>query len=261
MKPNNTGSLPETVLQGETIQQDVADIITQATAAGWPADVMHQSMVASGVVLGVSKVQESFKDAATATVAILRSAIESIDKTILSCADTDSIEAMNELRHRFQRLLKQRADIVLGIFHDHIENEYGVSARTLAMEVEEDTDATNTRVGFVAYSKSPTYFAAWQTLKQANDIRTYGCQCSACLVAAAGSRMPESFKDLRDGIADAPSLDELFSEFGAFILGHLRMARDGIMEGTNLGVHTGSPSDDQVIDALKTFMSGLRGNL
>lgn len=226
--------LAEQIINLPIVREKVENIVKQAADIGASGNVLWESLVFSGVVLGVEQAQQSFEAAATDNVNILRTMVGKIDTAILSCSDAESITAMNGVRQMAQKYLIERTRVLSGMFLTMVKEEYGIEAHHITDTAGPEGYSSKelVTIGFFLYRRIPSYFVAWETLQQQDMYMSMQCKCIGCVQKTIAGQVISEGDFMKVAFAKNRSMDHLFSGFAIDTIKQLREQLSNILEGT-----------------------------
>lgn len=265
---DHTPSLPESLAISPEVRARAAEIITQAKTLNLSQSELMDSLVVSGVALGVESVQAHFLNIAQAQVALLRTVQSQVDAAIMSTSDPDTIRTLDSLRKSVSAPLLERSRILRGMLIDTAKSEMGVDATFLVgnQDVRDYPRAALSSLGFAAYRRSAIYFVSWFSHHQANTLKDQACKCPTCLPLTLRLAQVSESEFMDKALNSGMSMDDLFSAFGEHIVNYYREALQGIDAGFAAGHGAGDASTDPATTetpaaALTRFLGNMRGPL
>lgn len=256
---NGAFSLTDLLLQERSVDSRINKVIERSTAeSSLTGEALWQTLVASGVNIGVDATKMFFTQLLSRQIFNLRNAIKMLDDSLQFITDDEAYKKVAEVKSAFAKELLDNANVVRGNFATSMVEMYGVPKQYLdgTKDMGSITEQELQCIGLFAMEKAPSYFYAWQAADEDDSLQSYKCRCLVCLTKDRTPKRSMS-EAISTGAARYGALDKLLVAFARFLMDEFSSNLSRLIDGVQPYSH--DSEDESTDEAVGKVIRGLMG--
>lgn len=250
--------LAEKLLGSEDFSIILDGIMENAKSSDMEGDDLLGSLVASGAVAGIERAQKYFIEESIGSVKYAKLALKHVDEAMLCVGDEEGREALVRLRKRFSDALSEHSKMMYERYIESANKSMGLPRKYLehSGEAAKHSRMELQVVGFIVYQHAPLYFKAWSYFNTSDSLASLECRCMSCLVSGMMGKAPDAAALLSTAVDMSGGLDNLFCEFGSFVILDHRARLADITEGiTDSHSYSETEADKDALEVITRLRS------